>query len=108
MLRNLIFRALPIAALALTSTVSSVSTTFAADDQAPLPAASTSAEHWTNYGFDIVAPSSMWPMLELLHTQHFDWELASASRKPTPIVYQTLPAGVYGSYLRSGNVVRLS
>jgi hypothetical protein len=47
-------------------------------------------------------------MLELLHTQHFDWELASASRRPTPIVWAALPAGTYGSYVPSANIVKLS
>lgn len=108
MFRNLLLRTLPAAALVLTTTLTSVSTTLAADDQAQLPSTTTVAEHWTRYGFDIVAPSDMWPLLELLHTQHFDWELASASRMPTPLTWATLPAGVYGSYVPGANVVRLS
>jgi hypothetical protein len=50
----------------------------------------------------------MWPMLELLHQQKFDWELASASRRPTPLVWASLPAGVYGQYVPAQNVVRVS
>jgi hypothetical protein len=74
---------------------------------APVPAPANS-EHWTAYGFNITAPSSMWPMLELLHTQHFDWELASASQRPTPLVWSNLPNGIYGQYVPSQNVVRVS
>jgi hypothetical protein len=81
------------------------SMTFAADNQSLVPA---SVERWTSYGYNIIAPSSVWPMLELLHQQKFDWELASAGRKPTPIVWANLPAGVYGQYAPSQNVVRLS
>ena len=65
-------------------------------------------DRWTHYGFNVVAPQSVWPMLELLHAEHFDWELASASARPTPIVWAPLPTGVYGSYQASQNVVRLS
>jgi len=78
---------------------------------APVPAAvpaPANSEHWTAYGFNIIAPSSMWPMLELLHTQHFDWELASASQRPTPLVWSNLPNGIYGQYVPSQNVVRVS
>ena len=74
----------------------------------PSPTASLASGRWTAYGFNVVAPAGMWPMLELLHVLHFDWELASASRRPTPIAWATLPSGVYGSYLTNGNVVRLS
>jgi hypothetical protein len=84
------------------------STTFAAPGDAVLPTTPVSGERWTSYGFNVVAPSSVWPMLELLHAQHFDWELASASARPTPIVWAALPTGVYGSYQSSQNVVRLS
>jgi hypothetical protein len=110
MLRPLLVRALPIAALVLGSSLSTATTTLAAPDQAPLPevVAQAPAERWTNYGFNITAPANVWPMLELLHAQHFDWELASASRKATPIVWATLPAGVYGSYAPDQNVVRLA
>ncbi len=78
---------------------------------APVPAtvpAPANSEHWTAYGFNIRAPSSMWSMLELLHTQHFDWELASASQRPTPLVWSNLPNGIYGQYVPSQNVVRVS
>src|SRR3954454_5531955 len=101
MLRNLLLRALPLAAMAITA---ATSTTLAAPGDAALPPAST--EHWTRYGFDVVVPQSVWPMLELLHAQRFDWERASASARPTPIVWATLPTGVYGSYQSSQNVVR--
>jgi hypothetical protein len=78
---------------------------------APVPAAapaSTAAEHWTAYGYNITAPASMWPMLELLHKQYFDWELASAGQRPTPLVWSNLPNGVYGQYVPTQNVVRVS
>jgi hypothetical protein len=50
----------------------------------------------------------MWPMLELLHKLHFDWELASASQRPTPLVWASLPSGVYGQYVPTLNIVRVS
>src|SRR6266851_5581102 len=78
---------------------------------APLPAAapvSAAAEHWTAYGYNITAPASMWPMLELLHKQHFDWELASAGQRSTPLIWSNLPSGVYGQYVPTQNVVRVS
>lgn len=65
-------------------------------------------ERWTAYGFNITAPSSMWPMLELLHKQRFDWELYSAQQRPTPLVWASLPVGVYGQYVPIQNVVKLS
>jgi hypothetical protein len=106
MLRKVLLQVLPIAAFVLSATVTS---TLAADEQAPLPPTTTAAqERWTAYGYNIVAPADMWPMLELLHRQHFDWELASASQRPTPLVWASLPPGVYGSYVPSGNVVKLS
>ena len=78
---------------------------------APVPAAASipaDAEHWTAYGFNITAPASMWPMLELLHKLHFDWELASAGQRPTPLVWASLPNGIYGQYAPRLNVVRVS
>ena len=56
----------------------------------------------------MTAPSSIWPMLELLHKQKFDWELYSAGQRPTPVVWAALPPGVYGSYVPAQNVVKLS
>ncbi len=136
MLKNLFLRALPLAALVLTSTFSlafaedlaaapatpgTATTTDGATDGAiassVLGAASVSAatggvsvdgDHWTAYGFNLSAPASMWPMLELLHRYHFDWELYSAEQRPTPIVWANLPVGVYGQYVPSLNVVRVS
>jgi hypothetical protein len=70
--------------------------------------ASAEGPHWTAYGYDIIAPASMWPMLELLHTMHFDWELTSAAQRPTPLVWSDLPTGMFGQYDRSANVIRLS
>jgi hypothetical protein len=64
--------------------------------------------HWTAYGFNVTAPVSMWPMLELLHRLHFDWELYSAQQRPTPLVWANLPPGVEGQYVPSLNVVKLS
>jgi len=78
---------------------------------APVPAAapvSADTEHWTAYGFNVTAPASMWPMLELLHKLHFDWELASAGQRPTPLVWSNLPTGIYGQYQPTQNVVRVS
>src|SRR5438093_160969 len=57
----------------------------AAAANTPTAATPIDTEHWTNYGFTITAPSSMWPMLELLHAEKFDWELASAAQRPTPL-----------------------
>jgi hypothetical protein len=102
MLNALLLRALFLALLVVSSTAS---LTSAADPQNLIPDAS---ERWTAYGFNVAAPSAMWPMLELLHAQHFDWELASASQRPTPLVWASLPPGVYGQYSPSQNVVRLS
>jgi hypothetical protein len=47
-------------------------------------------------------------MLELLHQQHFDWELASAGQRPTPLVWASLPNGIYGQYMPKQNVVKVS
>jgi hypothetical protein len=133
MLKALVCRALPLAVLALstssalafaedaaspasddtlttaattTTTDAGVLSTAAISDQAvALPA---DPERWTAYGFNVTAPSSMWPMLELLHKEKFDWELYSAGQRPTPIVWAALPPGSYGSYVPSQNVVELS
>jgi hypothetical protein len=80
----------------------------AASTTAATIAVPADTEHWTAYGFNISAPSSMWPMLELLHKLHFDWELASATQRPTPLVWASLPGGVYGQYAPRLNVVRVS
>ena len=90
----------------INNTASMVLSTAAITDQAA--ALPTDTEHWTAYGFNVTAPSSMWPMLELLHKQKFDWELYSAGQRPTPVVWAPLPPGVYGSYVPSQNVVKLS
>jgi hypothetical protein len=125
MLKALLFRAIPLAALVLSTTSAlafaedtvaiSPSTDVAADGSSILSAANTQTgaaaidtEHWTNYGYTITAPSSMWPMLELLHQQKFDWELASAAQRPTPIIWANLPRGVHGQYSPKQNVLRLS
>jgi hypothetical protein len=128
MLKAVVRRALPLAFLALSTS----SALALAEDLAASPAADgsypsdsgvvlsaagtgdlaaalpTDGEHWTAYGFNVTAPSSMWPMLELLHKQKFDWELYSAGQRPTPIVWAPLPPGVYGQYTPSQNVVKLS
>jgi hypothetical protein len=130
MLKTFLFRALPLALLVLSSTsalafaedaaattspatamtdgatASSLLGTDAAG--APLVAASVDTDHWTAYGFNVTAPSSMWPMLELLHKYHFDWELYSAQQRPTPILWANLPVGVYGQYVPSQNIVKVS
>ncbi len=121
MLRNSLFcRALALALLALSG---SAALAFAEDPaaaststlDATAAVAQTSdasmpsdAEHWTAYGFNITAPASMWPMLELLHREHFDWELYSAQQRPTPLVWANLPVGVYGQYVPSKNIVKVS
>jgi hypothetical protein len=50
----------------------------------------------------------MFPMLEELHILQFDWELASASQRPTPLVWANLPSGVFAQYDRRANMVKLS
>src|SRR5258708_7431960 len=107
MLRNILRRALPLALLVLASTLTA-STTLAADAPTMAAAVQPGAERWTAYGYNIIAPTSMWPMLELLHSQHFDWELASASGRQTPIVWGSLPPNVFGQYTPKQNVIRLS
>jgi hypothetical protein len=103
---------LAFAALFTTSTLALAEDRAAPDaiTTAPRTTATVSAdtEHWTAYGFNITAPASMWPMLELLHKQHFDWELASAGQRPTPLVWASLPNGIYGQYVPTQNVVRVS
>jgi hypothetical protein len=101
-----VFR-LRVVAIALVALFISSTAAFAEGDST-LSAASTDADHWTAYGFNITAPSTMWPMLELLHQYKFDWELYSAEQKPTPIIWANLPPHVYGQYVPSLNVVRLS
>src|SRR5437867_4495287 len=120
MLRNCFCRALPLAFVAL---IASYALAFAADvsssPSTDLTAASAATptslvpvmaddQHWTAYGFNITAPSSMWPMLELLHKYHFDWELYSAQQRPTPLVWAQLPVGAYGQYVPSQNLVKVS
>src|SRR4051794_40930215 len=90
--------------LSLLAIAGRASVAFAEDLAAP----PSDGEHWTAYGFSIAAPSSMWPMLEMLHTYHFDWELYSAQQRPTPLVWAPLPPGVYGQYVPALNVVKVS
>ena len=99
MLRTI--RSLALILVALASSLTSGATTLAADAMA-------SPERWTAYGYNIIAPASIWPMFELLHTQHFDWELASATRQQTPITWGSLPPNVYGQYMPKQNVIHLS
>jgi len=96
----------PVDVSRINNSASTVLSTAALSDQAA--ALPSDTEHWTAYGFNVTAPSSMWPMLELLHQQKFDWELYSAGQRPTPVVWAALPPGVYGSYVPSQNVVKLS
>ena len=104
-LRQLVdFRAVVLALVALSMT----SAVALAEDSAAPDVTNNDGEHWTAYAYNITAPSSMWPMLELLHREHFDWELASASRRPTPLVWANLPPGVYGQYSSTLNVVKVS
>jgi hypothetical protein len=76
---------------------------------AVLTVAELSTQRWTAYGFNVDAPSSMWPMLELLHRMNFDWALTAATRKATPIRWDdSLPRGIYGQYIPDSNLIRLS
>jgi hypothetical protein len=82
---------------------------FAEPATSSIPASSDApGDHWTAYGFDVLAPASIWPMLEVLHRYRFDWELYSAQQRPTPLLWAPLPVGVYGQYAPSLNVVRVS
>jgi len=112
---KILCRAVPLAVAALLT----MSTLALAEDAAAPPAIATKpqmtavvapadAEHWTAYGYNVTAPASMWPMLELLHQQHFDWELASAGQRPTPLIWANLPSGIYGQYVPKQNVVKVS
>jgi len=101
MLLKLVSRALPLGLLALSA---SVATVFAEPATAPVDVQA----QWTAYGFHITAPRNVWPMLELLHKYHFDWELYTIQQRPTPVVWAPLGNGVYGQYSPSENVVRLS
>jgi hypothetical protein len=74
----------------------------------PTPAAVQDTPRWVAHSFSVVAPASMWPMLDLLHALHFDWELASAAQRPTPLVWADLPSGVFAQFDRTSNLVRLS
>jgi hypothetical protein len=98
-------RAVAVASAALAAVVSSLPA-YAAGQ--PSLGAVPDANHWTMGGLVITAPRSMWPMLELLHASNFDWELASAAQRPTPLVWSDLPSGVFGEFDRTTNVVRLS
>jgi hypothetical protein len=100
MLKNLLFRALP---LAFVVVFGSSSLVFA-DTSAAVASPTT----WTAYGFNVIAPTDMWPMLEILHKNHMDWELYSAGARPTPLVWADLPVGVYGQYVPSLNIVKVS
>ena len=102
MLKQLLFRALPLAFVLLSG---SSALAFAEDAAAPM---APDDQHWTAYGFNITAPVSMWPMLEMLHKYHFDWELYSAQQRPTPLVWAQLPVGSYGQYVPSQNIVKVS
>jgi hypothetical protein len=99
---KLLCRALPLAVVALAST--SVLTFAEPSGAAPqtLDAAAVDVQpQWAADGFHITAPSDMWPMLELLHTYHFDWELYSAQQRPTPLVWAPLPNGVSKAIMRA-------
>ncbi len=105
MLKNLLFRALPVAFAVV---LGSSSLAFADTSTAATAPATANATVWTAYGFNVIAPPDMWPMLEILHANHMDWELYSAGTRPTPLVWADLPVGVYGQYVPSLNVVKVS
>jgi len=86
--------------------MSTAALAFAADPAAPVDA--QPQPQWTAYGFHITAPASMWPMLEILHQYHFDWELYSAQTRPTPLQWAPLAPGVYGQYVPKQNTLKLS
>ena len=96
----------PVDVSRINNSASTVLSTAALSDQAA--ALPSDTEHWTAYGFNVTAPSSMWPMLELLHKENFDWELYSAQQRPTPLVWASLPTGVYGQYVPTANLVKVS
>ena len=103
MLKKILFQAVP---LAFAVVFGSSSLAFADNSNAAVVPAGTTT--WTDYGFHVVAPQDMWPMLETLHQYHMDWELYSAEARPTPLVWADLPRGVYGRYVPSLNVVQVS
>jgi hypothetical protein len=108
MLKTLLSRAIP---LAFAATLTTAGLAFAEPSAAAasLDDAAVSVQpQWSAYGFHISAPHDMWPMLELLHKQGFDWELYSVQQRPTPMVWSPLANGVYGQYVPSQNVVKLS
>jgi len=88
----------PAAAATPTATATATAGATAAATAAPLSTTAVASDggHWTAYGFNITAPSSVWPMLEMLHAYKFDWELYGAQARPMPIVWANLPPGVYG------------
>jgi hypothetical protein len=109
MFRKLLYRAIPLATVALLTTSVLAYAQDPAAGAPPLAASTVDVQpQWTQYGFHIAAPTDMWPMLDLLHQYHFDWELYSIQARPTPLVWAPLPPGVYGSYVPSQNVVKLS
>jgi hypothetical protein len=119
MLKHLLFRALPLAFMVVSGSSSLAFAEDAAATTVPdyfstgavgqtTGAPLSDDQHWTAYGFNITAPSTMWPMLEMLHKYHFDWELYSAQQRPTPLVWAQLPVGVYGQYVPSQNIVKVS
>ncbi len=76
---------------------------------ATLTVGDLSAQRWTTYGFNVDAPTSMWPMLELLHHYNFDWALSAAGRRATPIRWDDqLPSGTFAQYAPKQNIVKLS
>ena len=105
MINNFLFRALPVALAVVFG-----STTLAfADTSAALPPTDAATTTWgAAYGFSINSSSDFWPMFELLHQYHFDWELYSLEQRSTPVEWAALPTGVYGQYVPSQNVVKLS
>lgn len=100
---KLLSRALPFALVAVFAT-----SVVAFAEPAAAPQTTEVQAQWTDYGFHITAPQDVWPMLEILHQYHFDWELYSLQQRPTAVVWSPLPNGVYGQYSASLNVVRLS
>ena len=110
MLKKLLYRAVPLATAALltTSTLAHAQVPAAGTPELAPSTTVVAQPQWTQYGFHIIAPTNMWPMLELLHEYHFDWELYSIQARPTPLVWAPLPNGAYGSYVPSQNVVKLS
>lgn len=62
---------------------------------------------WTAYGYDLAAPASMWPALELLHTRGYGWVPRTLQDARARVAWGALPADLWGSYTSARNEVVL-